>query len=765
MRTKYVKQTGIVLVSLSCAFTAYAQSAPTPPPFVVPYDDLEVIGPFNSWASVKRDYGAVGDGVADDTVAIQNALNDLGRPGKPGALYLEPGIYRITASLRYVGNTNGPGGSWGGVSMMGESAATTKILWNGPAGAPMLIQDGGYNSRYARLTWDGNGTAGYGIAHWWDTTKNTLFDGSSEDTDEVFQDMGIGIMAGRLGGRYGQLNSEGQVRRVTFLRNWNAGVDTGSWNAVNWWIWDSHFIDCARGITNIFSLDDAGVAAGAGNFLVYRNFFERSTQADVEIGNTQWFSMHNNVSIGSKHFFYAATGSQASDALITIQGNRIVNTTDPISIFNGNLGPVLLIDNQIKSTTNQTGPVVYMSGDTAGRDITSIGNQFTVSNTIAIRDPSVDRVLSIADTVVNGETISSDPLALPATPSRSTHQVFEVPIHANAAQIQAVINAAAASSDVNPIVHLPSGDYVINQALVVPPSTRLQLVGDGLTTALWWNGSSGDAMIKLSGPSYATVRDLQFYGGQAYAISLNLADQAGGRVFIEGSATGNLQASSLVQTQLALQANVSFSGLDLSNVRNAVLIGQNIGPVSLNAGSTALMSDSWYEGSATDLFRMDSATFTFLGGLLAPASHPGGTNTVNPTILLNGFNGTATFAGAQFALSGLTSQDAIEVDAATPQTRALFLNLTSLTSGTYFHQNSQGASVGLVMAKGRSGNGNVISLPNQGLATSSFILSSLTQARALNWTPPVYQATPGSTDVRVYRVNAQNTMGMTISGQ
>jgi polygalacturonase len=33
-------------------------------------------GPFATWANVKADYGAIGDGKADDTDAIQKALND-----------------------------------------------------------------------------------------------------------------------------------------------------------------------------------------------------------------------------------------------------------------------------------------------------------------------------------------------------------------------------------------------------------------------------------------------------------------------------------------------------------------------------------------------------------------------------------------------------------------------------------------------------------------------------------------------------------------
>ena len=673
-----------ILLFINTFFLA-SMSAMSAPRFSVAMDDMEIIGPFSSWANAKTTYGAVGDGVVDDTLALQQALNELGDSGKASVLYLPAGTYRITNSLKWIGglDKNDPKGG-GGLGIVGESPSNTKILWNGPAGAPMLIQDGGFNYRYSRITWDGNKTAGYGIAHWWDTTKGTRLDGSSEDTDEVFQDMGIGIMAGRFGANYGQLNSEGQVRRVTFLRNWQAGITTGHYNALNWWVWDSHFVDCARGVTNVLGYDDNGPTAnGAGMFYVYRSLFERSTVSDVEIGNTGWFSMHNNVSIGSKRFFQADPSGSTEN--IIIKNNRILDTTDPISISNSNLGSLILIGNQIRSKAGQATPVVSLGGYNGGRDIASINNSYTVSSPIQAQlagAPGPDRIRTLLDKIVTRSAISSTLPKLQATPARTNRIVFEVTSGADSAGIQAVINAAAASSAVNPIVHLPPGNYYINQTLIIPAKKRLQFAGDALTTILWWQGLATAPMIQLQGPSYASIRDVSMNGrtvaGFARAIAISKADQTGGRIFIEGSSVGRLEASSLAATQLTMQANTDFSKLTLSGVKNAVSIGQNLGPVALTGASSALIFDSWYEGSDTDLYRMDSGTnFTYMGGVLAPASHPGGTNTVNPTILLNNFSGNATFVGFQLNLTGLTSGIGIQVDSELPTTNALFLGAVS----------------------------------------------------------------------------------------
>lgn len=60
----------------------------------------EFVGPFASWANVRRDYGAVGDGKTDDTAAIQKGLDDLRAHRQHCVLFFPAGTYRITRTVR-----------------------------------------------------------------------------------------------------------------------------------------------------------------------------------------------------------------------------------------------------------------------------------------------------------------------------------------------------------------------------------------------------------------------------------------------------------------------------------------------------------------------------------------------------------------------------------------------------------------------------------------------------------------------------------------
>lgn len=750
-----------LLALSSCGGGGGGNEAATTPPAAEPpslrasFEDMEALGPFPSWGNA-RSYGAAGDGVADDTAALQAALDELTQPGKPAVLRLPAGTYRITRSLTITASANTYG-----LGIVGDDPATTRIVWDGPVGEPMLVVDGGLNSTFARITWDGRSRAGYGVAHWYNTAR-PVYGGSVEHVDEVFVDLEIGIQGGRSGTGYGALDSEGQVRRVSFVRNSKAGLSVGSFNALNWWVWDSRFIDCARGVSNLFTVSDTPGQLGAGNFIVYRSVFERSTVADAAIQNGGWFGLYASVSSGSRRFFEAARVG-ASGARVILQGNRVLDTTDPVAVDNGNLGPLILIDNQFRSAASNGGPVVAVDTTVAGADVVAIGNRYTVDDPIRRRYPE-DRLRSLGEQRVDRASIASDLPALPTTPPRLARQVFEVPVGSGAAAIQAAIDAAvaaAAAGAINPVVHLPAGSYAIDRSLSIPAGAAIQLAGDSIGSVLNWSGAGSGPILRLAGPSRATVRDLRFIGAGQTAIAIDRADQDGGRILVVGSFMGPTSASDLLRTRLSMQANTAFATLALNRVLSALSLGVGgMGPLSLTQGSQLMLSDSWFEGPETQLFQLESGRLTYRGGQMAPGDARFGPAPVTPAIALDGYSGTATFIGLEMTLQN--AGNGIRVANETAQTNALFLGVEADRAG-YFNRLAGGGRVGLLSSRLRTPES--VAVAESGQSDASFVIDALSQARSLSWDDAPRSAPSGATDVRLYRLMTINSaQGLRIDG-
>lgn len=98
------------------------------------------------WFNVK-DYGAVGDGIADDTVAVQAALTAAitGRSG--GTVYAPTGTYLISDSL----TCDDPAGAFqNSISLIGDGPSLTTFRWaGGQSGFPACLNY--YGQAFTRL--------------------------------------------------------------------------------------------------------------------------------------------------------------------------------------------------------------------------------------------------------------------------------------------------------------------------------------------------------------------------------------------------------------------------------------------------------------------------------------------------------------------------------------------------------------------------------------------------------------------------------------
>ncbi|MGB2824366.1 MAG: glycosyl hydrolase family 28-related protein, partial [Phycisphaerae bacterium] len=432
--------------------------------------------PRSDWLNVRR-FGAKGDGKADDTEALQRALDQV-RSGS--TVYLPAGTYRVTETLTLKGPLIG-------VLIVGHGGGT-RIVWDGAAGSNVFTDDGVSYSRFVGLTFDGRNKAAVGFYHY--STKRF----ETEVTHQhlaFFGFTGAGVLAAR-GDRYA-------LAETTFDNCWfencRRGVAFISFNDYNYTFDGCEFRRC-----------DIGIECRHGNFYARNCHFRDSRIVDVLAQPEHGCSLRRCTSRGSDRFLDFAN----SVSPMTIQDCHVAEwkSRDGAVLLNG--APVIMFDCGFSDPPGPEGPVRVMRA----------GQRLIVSENVArgsaevVRDSTRARLYRVPAGQRKGSVRSAERRFFRAA-VRIPGKVFDARRDFGAKAdrssddtlaVQRCIDAARAGGK-GAIAYLPTGDYVIKDTLRISGKDYF-VGGSGFQTRLIWRGAEGGTMVAVHDPDHVTLGNM-----------------------------------------------------------------------------------------------------------------------------------------------------------------------------------------------------------------------------------------------------------------
>lgn len=455
----------------------------------------------SDWVNVKLDVEpkAVGDGVRDDTAALQAALNRMGEsPGSEKTVYLPPGRYRITRTLNITKRHGG---------MLIGHGAESVIVWNGPMHGRMLWSNGAARQTYDGMVWDGSDRAGVGIDH---DSKNLYETRVLHENMEFRRFRTAGI---RVGHNQKLASAEMLFSNLKFYRN-RVGVLFQAWNDYN------NFFDGCHFVSN-----DYGIHAEKGNVNVRNSRFENSRLSDLFL-STHSHSLRRVVSVNSHSFIRTTRGPISSD-LIRVENSRIDGWKNPAGAIISELrGPLLIFDTAFTRPPGHAAPIrldspPYMNQIAVLANVSSQGTDDVVEPgmTGIVHRVASDR--AVAPLIGLGQTFlrdSNDPVG----------RILDVKEDCGAAgngrwddtsSIQRCLDRAASGSEYT-TVYFPSGRYRVSRPLQIGDGARFRVEGTGWHSQVVWSGQLPGSVLQIHNPDGAAVEHMTF-GGPTGTVSLH----------------------------------------------------------------------------------------------------------------------------------------------------------------------------------------------------------------------------------------------------
>jgi hypothetical protein len=434
----------------------------------------------SDWVDVKTDVApaAVGDGAADDTAAIQKALDGV-RDGS--TVYLPPGTYRVTDTLALKGPARG--GVFTGVLVVGHGRRT-RLVWDGKQGGAMLSENCLSHGRLVGMVLDGRNKAAVGICHY-----RRCF-GTEVDHQHLallnFTDAGVFVDP-----KAPYALAETVFANCLF-ENCRRGVVFPKFNDYDYTFDGCEFRRCGTGVLCMH-----------GNAYVRNCHFEASREADMAIHGEHGSSVRRCTSVGSRTFLTCAN----SVAPLTVQDCRVEGWSDPDGAVRLGGEPAMVFDCVFTGPPGKS-PPVRLSG---GRIVAS-GNASPATAEVFARGSA--RVYEVPAGRRKGVVASARRSFLEDKASVPT-VVFDAKrdfgakgdaVADDTAAVQKTIDAARARGK-GAIAYLPAGTYLVSDTLRIG-GADYYVGGSGFRTCLRWKGPDGGTMVAVHDPQRVTLEHM-----------------------------------------------------------------------------------------------------------------------------------------------------------------------------------------------------------------------------------------------------------------
>jgi hypothetical protein len=450
--------------------------------------------PRSDWVSVKS-LGAIGDGKANDTVAIQKALDGI----KDGStVYLPAGTYRVTKTLTLRGPLHG-------VTIVGHGRSTT-LIWDGEIGGKILLDDGVAYSRFVGITFRGQKKASIGFYHY----SDRRFETEVRHQHLAFYDFTEAGILAEPKDKFAL--SEAMFENCLFVRC-KTGVSFTQFND-----YDFTFDGCE------FQQSDTAIDCVHGNFYIRNCHFEGSKIVDINAFNEHGSSVRRCTSTGSNAFItfshpvgtltiqdcHVSDWKNPNGAIPLGVQSSTPEIQDPTQAMLVGGAPVMMFDCVFTDPPGKNPPVKINKLDQ--RIIVS--QNFSKETVKVFYPDNAGKFYTVPAGTRKGSIKSASQHFLKDS-IQISGKVFDAKrdfgakgdgVTDDTSAIQKTIDAARKHGK-NSIAYLPTGTFIIKETLRIT-GKDYHVGGSGWFTKLFWKGAEGGTTIEIRDPQNITLENM-----------------------------------------------------------------------------------------------------------------------------------------------------------------------------------------------------------------------------------------------------------------